>query len=59
MENTCARIKRHQDGVESGVMFTLLYIASIQSDKTVYMNAEVAGASRDIELQPDMLIIVR
>ncbi|KAK1937563.1 hypothetical protein X943_002923 [Babesia divergens] len=59
MENTCARIKRHQDVVESGVIFTLLYIASIQSDKTIYMNAEVAGASRDIKLQRDMLIIVR
>ncbi|ORM40322.1 uncharacterized protein BXIN_1896 [Babesia sp. Xinjiang] len=53
-----AEIKRHTDELDCGVMFTVLYFASIQSQENVYLDVQVRGVARRIKLEADQLVVL-
>ncbi|CDR97790.1 hypothetical protein, conserved [Babesia bigemina] len=59
MNGTDAEIRLHEDSLNNGVMFTILYIASIDSNEDVHIGIEVSGARKDVKLETDMLIVLR
>ncbi|KAK1441743.1 hypothetical protein BgAZ_500750 [Babesia gibsoni] len=59
MSNEGAKIKRHQDSLEAGVMFTVLYVASLRSEGPVHLKVNAQDKSMEIKLEPDMLILLK
>ncbi|GFE55369.1 hypoxia-inducible factor prolyl hydroxylase, putative [Babesia ovis] len=54
-----SKIKKHCETLECGVMFTLLYVAGVQSREDVHLDIDVDGVTQRIKLEPDMLIVLR